>query len=100
MSNTRYSVYILRCNDDTYYTGIATDVERRVAEHHGTARGAKYLQGRGPLTLVYSAAVGDRSRASKVEYRIKQLDRKTKEALIAGHMSLPDIDANQDSDAG
>ena len=61
MANTEYSVYIVRCADDTYYTGIAADVARRIAEHESSPRGAKYLKGRGPLTLVYSASVGDRA---------------------------------------
>jgi len=91
MANHEYSVYIVRCNDDTYYTGIAADVARRIAEHESSPRGAKYLKGRGPLTLVFSAAVGDRSVASRIEYRIKRLDRRTKEALIAGRQSLREL---------
>jgi putative endonuclease len=91
MADNEYSVYIVRCNDDTYYTGIAADVTRRIAEHENSPRGAKYLKGRGPLTLVFSAAVGDRSVASRIEYRIKRLDRRTKEALIAGRQSLHEL---------
>jgi len=87
-----YSVYIVRCGDDTYYTGIATDVGRRMQEHRQGPRGAKYLQGRGPLTLVFSATIGDRSAASRMEHRIKRMDRATKEALIGGMRELPDID--------
>jgi putative endonuclease len=90
-------VYIVRCNDDTYYTGIAADVTRRLAEHENSPRGAKYLKGRGPLTLVFSAAVGDRSVASSLEYRIKKLDRRAKEALIAGRSSVEELLGNQDS---
>jgi putative endonuclease len=52
MAKTEYSVYILRCADDTYYTGISADVERRIAEHEGSPRGAKYLKG--PLHLELS----------------------------------------------
>ncbi len=100
MPSTEYSVYIVRCADDTYYTGIAVDVARRIVEHRSSPRGAKYLKGRGPLQLVYSEAVGDRSRASRLEYRIKQLDRGDKEALIDGRASLRSLGADQDPDAG
>ena len=72
MAATEYSVYILRCADNSYYTGIAADVVRRIMEHEGSPRGAKYLKGRGPLTLVFSEVVGDRSTASQIEYRIKK----------------------------
>lgn len=97
MAATEFSVYIVRCGDGSYYTGIATDVARRLAEHEGSARGAKYLKGRGPLTLVYSAAAGDRSAASRIEYYVKRMDRAGKEALINGSASLP---AYQGSEAG
>ena len=98
MAETEYSIYIVRCADDTYYTGIAADVERRIEEHESSPRGAKYLKGRGPLRLVYSEVAGDRSAASRLEYRIKQLQRSEKEALIAGRMTLQTLD--QGSDAG
>jgi len=100
MANTEYSVYILRCADNTYYTGIAADVARRIVEHESSPRGAKYLKGRGPLQLLYSAVVGDRSKASQLEYRIKQLDRGDKEALIDGRIALRSLFADQDSEAG
>ena len=100
MGSTEYSVYIVRCGDDTYYTGIAADVARRIVEHQSGPRGAKYLKGRGPIQLVYSEVVGDRSRASRLEYRIKQLKRGDKEALINGRITLRNIGAGQDSDAG
>ena len=98
MAETEYSIYIVRCADDTYYTGIAADVERRIEEHESSPRGAKYLKGRGPLRLVYSEVAGDRSAASRLEYRVKQLQRSEKEALIAGRMTLRTLD--QGSDAG
>lgn len=96
MANIEYSVYIVRCVDDTYYTGIAADVVRRLAEHETSPRGAKYLKGRGPLTLVYSELVGDRSTAARIEYRIKQLNRAEKQALIDGATSLQDLMTDQD----
>ncbi len=76
-----WSIYMLRCADGTYYTGIATDVSRRISEHEHGKRGAKYLRGRGPLELVYQRAVGDRSIATKIEYSVKQLSRTDKEDL-------------------
>ena len=100
MANTEFSVYIVRCADDTYYTGIAADVARRIVEHESSPRGAKYLKGRGPLQLVYAEAVGDRSKASQLEYRIKQLDRSDKEALISGRATLLHLFPDQDSEAG
>ena len=73
-----YSVYLLRCGDGSYYTGIAIDVEQRLAEHDGGKRGAKYLRGRGPLELVFSRPIGDRGSAQHVEARLKQLPRHVK----------------------
>lgn len=81
-ATTVWSVYILRCADDTLYTGIATDVERRVAEHAAGRRGAKYLLGRRPVELVLAVEIGDRSLASRLEYRLKRLSRRDKERLI------------------
>ena len=82
---TIWSVYILRCGDGTLYTGIATDVARRVAEHQSQGpKSAKYTRGKLPLTLVYQQEIGNRSAASKEELRIKSLTRKQKQALIAG----------------
>lgn len=88
VKSAEFSVYIVRCCDNSYYTGIALDVERRLREHAGGMRGAKYLRGRGPLTLVFSESVGDRAVASKIEYRVKRLAREQKEALISGETSL------------
>ncbi len=78
-----WSVYLVRCRNGHLYTGISTDVERRFAEHQA-GRGAKYLRGKGPLALVYRQQIGSRAEALKAEYRIKQLSRAAKEAMIAG----------------
>ena len=78
---SEWSIYLLRCGDGSFYTGIATDVARRISEHEQGKRGAKYLRGRGPLELVYQRAVGDRSVATKIELRVKQLARIEKEDL-------------------
>ena len=79
MSN--YSVYLVRCRDGSLYTGVATDVERRIADHLAN-KGAKYLRGRGPLKLVFKKQVGGKGRALKVEQQVKRLPKHKKEALI------------------
>lgn len=100
MADTEFSVYVVRCADNTYYTGIAMDVNRRMLEHESSPRGAKYLKGRGPLVLVFSQMIGDRSAALRAEYRIKKLNRLQKEALIDGRAKLPDFVLDQDSVTG
>lgn len=91
----RFSLYILRCADNTLYTGIATDVDKRLAEHRSGPRGAKYLRGRQPFKLEFSQAIGNRALASQLEYRVKRLSRNRKEALIAGTTSLQDLAGGQ-----
>lgn len=78
----KYFVYIVRCSDNTLYTGITTDVNRRVEEHNGGEKGAKYTKMRQPVKLVYVAKFLDRSSASKEEIKIKKMTRKQKELLI------------------
>lgn len=75
-------VYILECADKTLYTGITTDVKRRV-EQHNKGVGAKYTRARLPVKPVFSIEVADRSGASKMEYRIKRLSKRQKLALIS-----------------
>ncbi len=80
-----WQVYIVRCADDSLYTGIARDLERRIAEHNAdNGLGASYTRSRRPVTLVYREVAADRSAASKREYQIKQLSRAEKLVLIAG----------------
>ena len=76
-------LYIIRCRDDTLYTGISTDVDRRFAQHQSEGHGgSRYLKGRGPLTLVFKEKLGSRSLASKVEHRVKRMPKARKEKLI------------------
>ena len=75
-------LYVLRCADGALYTGISTDVERRLEEHTNSKRGARALRSRGPLQLVYSTGIGDRALASRAEYRVKSLNRLGKETLV------------------
>ncbi|MGB3072883.1 MAG: GIY-YIG nuclease family protein [Candidatus Moraniibacteriota bacterium] len=77
-----YHLYILRCADDTYYTGITTDLVRRVREHNTSRLGAKYTRGRCPVTLVYTRHFRTRSNAAREESRIKRLSRSAKLSLI------------------
>jgi putative endonuclease len=77
---TQWQVYMVRCADGTLYTGIATDVERRVAEHNA-GQGARYTRGRGPVTLVYREQAKDRPAALRREHAIKQLSSTKKRAL-------------------
>ena len=78
-----YYVYMVKCADDTLYTGIATELERRVEEHNSSDKGAKYTRVRRPVELVYSETCLDRSTASKREYEIKKkMTRAEKLALI------------------
>ena len=80
-------VYLLRCADGTLYTGITTDVERRVAEHNGNqGLGARYTRSRRPVTLAHVEPACSRAEAARREAAIKQLDRACKLALC----SLPD----------
>lgn len=83
-------LYIIRCRDGSLYTGIATDVARRFAEH-ARGLGAKYVRGRGPLELVLSHPTGTRSEALRLEQRIKRLPKRVKEEIVAGHLGLDDI---------
>ena len=76
---------MLRCADNTLYTGVTTDVERRVNEHNGLGavdKGAKYTKPRRPVALVYLAKCVDRSAAGKAEVALRTLSKKEKEGLI------------------
>lgn len=86
-SENRWHVYILRCADGSLYTGITTDPIRRVQEHNASARGARYTRARRPVTLVFLEGAADRSAASSLEARIKQLKRCDKEALLPGGLT-------------
>jgi putative endonuclease len=76
-------LYVIRCRDGTLYTGISTDIDRRLAEHReGGDAGSKYLKGRAPLTLLFQKRLGSRSLALKVENRVKKLSKAKKEKMI------------------
>jgi putative endonuclease len=75
-------VYIIRCNDNSLYTGITTNLRRRLAEHNSSKRGARYTRSRRPVTLVYFENLPSRSAAASREYRIKHMDIAGKKSLI------------------
>lgn len=82
-------LYILRCKDGSLYTGITTDVEKRL-EAHCAGKGAKYTRGRGPLELVYRENCGSHSNALKRELQIKKLSRAEKCKLLEAWKKLPE----------
>ncbi len=77
----KWKVYILCCSDGTYYTGITTDIDRRLEEHNA-GKGAKYTRSRTPVQLEEYMLFKNRSDATKEELRIKKLTRAKKEKLI------------------
>jgi len=77
-----WQVYMILCSDNSLYTGISTDADRRF-QQHASQRGARYFRGRKPLQLVYLESGHDRSSASRREAAIKQLKRPDKEGLIS-----------------
>lgn len=77
-----YFVYILECSDGTLYTGITTDVKRRINEHNSSNLGAKYTKARRPVKLVYVEEFENRSDVSVRENDIKKMTRKQKLQLI------------------
>ncbi|MEK7499757.1 MAG: GIY-YIG nuclease family protein [Patescibacteria group bacterium] len=79
---SKYFVYILRCVDDTLYTGWTTNIEARVLQHNA-GKGAKYTRSRLPVICVFSEELSSREDAMKREYAIKQLTREEKNLLIS-----------------
>jgi putative endonuclease len=87
LKSVSYHVYILRCNDGTYYTGQTTDLDKRLLAHNrGT--GARYTRGRGPVQLVFHVGVGTLKEAFLLEHKIKRMPRAGKEKLIAATQTI------------
>ena len=79
-----YFVYIIQCSDGSYYTGIATNLEKRIKEHNGELKGgAKYTRGKGPVKLLHSEKFETRSRALKREAEIKKFTKAQKKTLLS-----------------
>lgn len=87
--NNHWYVYIIRCCDNSLYTGITTDVLRRFNEHNAQgSKTAKYLRGKAPLKLVFQLQMTNKSQALKIEHKIKVLPKCKKEVLAAGMSRL------------
>ena len=78
----KWFLYVLLCADGSYYTGVTTDLDRRVVEHNCSPKGAKYTKTRRPVELVYSKNYNDRSSVQKAEYKFKRLKRGQKVKII------------------
>ncbi len=86
--NKKWYLYVLKCKDNTLYTGITTDMNRRLFEHNNTKKGAKYTRTRRPVLPVFVIECDSRSDALKKEYRFKRLSRKKKLEVINGKMGF------------
>lgn len=75
-------VYMVRCCDNSLYTGVTTDLTRRLDEHNAPKKGARYTRSRQPVTLVYQESASSRSAALAREYQLKRLSKSRKEFLI------------------
>ena len=87
---TIWHLYIIETRLMHWYTGITTDVKRRLSQH-SDGTGAKALKGKGPLTLILSVPVGSRAEASKLEYRVKQLSKQQKVAWANACLSTGNV---------
>ena len=83
---TRWFVYMLRTGAGALYTGITTDVARRLAEHQQGKAGAKSLRGKGPLEMVWQCEMADRGSASRLEAALKRRNKADKERIVRGEL--------------
>jgi putative endonuclease len=83
-SKSTWWVYLVRCNDNSLYAGVTTDIERRIQEHNTSKLGAKYTRARRPVSLAYQEAAKNKSLACKREYKIRKLSKVKKESLVTG----------------
>lgn len=84
-------LYVVRCSDGSLYTGVSTDVGRRLTEHNHSRRGAKYTASRRPVTLVIQWQMLDRSLALRAEYAFKALPKSAKETCVSEQFSATGI---------
>ncbi len=80
--SSEWFVYMLRCADNSLYTGVTTDVERRLKEHNEEKAGAKYTRAKRPVVMVYEESAESRSAACQREYQLKKLKKHEKESLV------------------
>jgi putative endonuclease len=76
-------VYLLRCNDNSLYAGVTTDIHRRIDEHNNSKLGAKYTRARRPVNLAYLEEASNKSTACQREYQIRHLTKLKKEQLVS-----------------
>lgn len=88
-TDTLWFLYLLETSKKTIYTGITTDVKRRIKEHSDSKKGAKSLRGKGPLKLMFCAQMNDQSSALKAEAWVKQQPKTVKLDIINQHKTLP-----------
>ena len=89
---SKWHLYLVRTREGSLYTGIATDVARRFAEHQaGSDRGARYLRGRAPLQLVFKMEIGNRSLALRTERRVKNLPKAKKEQIVCSNPTAREL---------
>ncbi|HJP35282.1 MAG TPA: GIY-YIG nuclease family protein [Gammaproteobacteria bacterium] len=88
MADAPWHVYIVRCNDESLYTGVAKELDLRIAQHNAGV-GAKYTRSRRPVTLVYWETAADRGAAQQREFAIKQLSPVAKRRLVQGAATNP-----------
>lgn len=86
-THNTWFVYLLRCNDNSLYAGITTDIERRLHQHNHTKLGAKYTRAKRPVTLAFIESATDKSSASKREYQLRKLTKTSKEQLVSTYHS-------------
>jgi putative endonuclease len=86
-SKANWYVYFLRCNDNSLYAGITTDIERRLHQHNHTKLGAKYTRAKRPVTLVFVEEALNKSTAGKREHQIRKLTKTQKEKLVSTYLS-------------
>lgn len=91
-----YYIYMLRCEDDSIYTGITTDIERRMSEHfEKSEKCAKYTNSHTPKKLERVWETSTKSLASKLEYHIKKLPKYKKENLVKNICEIEDVLSNK-----
>mgnify|MGYP001191688983 CR=1 FL=1 len=90
MEDHKHIVYILKCRDNSLYTGYTNDLKHRI-HMHSIGKGAKYTRGRGPFQLVYTEKFATKEEAMRREYRIKQMPRFEKLKLITSHKKEVDL---------
>lgn len=85
MKEKNWFIYMLRCSDNSLYTGITTDVDRRLEEHNAEKSVTRYTRARQPVELVYQESANSRSDAGKREVQLKKLKKTDKELLVQNH---------------